>query len=1018
MIEFVTLGRPTIRRHGKEISGIAGHRQKLALLAYLALEGPVTRDRLLSVFWPDRDEERARHSLSQVLYALRRELGERYLRVEAESVGIVPDLWIVDVSRMEEAVAEGEWGTAVELYCGPFLHELVLPGAPEFEKWQTSVAARTARTVRKAFRHLVEDQVAVGDLVGALTTSSRWAAIDPLEDEAQHVYITLLARSGDRSSAIEHFETYRARLAEELGVEPLDGTIALVRRIRVGEIPEFRPLSPVEGEDDGAGAREQAAQGAKRGRPADLGALLSELRRRHVLHIGAAYLVVAWLAIQFANALVEGALLPDWVFRVVLFFLLVGFPFTVILAWAQEPATAAEAGTGSRLGWIRRTRGTYVLGLQGVLVLTLLVAWLAAERGLSRTAGLDPSRIVVFPFAVTPEGNEQVGEDIATLLGYALETTGGYRFVDGWYGTDELAAAGLRNLSERTATVTTRTLGAAYYVRGRVRLGTDSARIVVELHDIVGDSLVARAFSEGPTDAEWVQRESEQIARELLAAITLREDAREPGPRDSEKSAAMLQFTAGEREYRRARFRQALDYFRRAVELDSTYAPAALRGALAACWLREYDQAARLVEVALSRSAFLPPHRAHFASGLRDYLAGAADSAVTHFRQALEIAPEMWEAAARLGEVYAHLLPEAAPLDSLAEAAFLRVHEQVPDFFPVLFHLIEFAVRRGEAERADRYLRRLRKVDPDSTLLAAAELMVTCAKESPDMVDWATEARRRPTVVYEAAQSLGNAAFQAACARAGWTAILAHDTATDAGGFNRRFGALLGLQSLLVAEGRTGELLQLLDDHPEYPGSIAYLYILDLAAGADVEARAVAAGESLRPAPVDYEPAGLDLWFLGLLATARGDTARASAMADSLAALAARRGERVDRVMAASMEARVALLRGDTARALSLLQALKPTARPADVWTPWESLAGERMALAELLYAAGRYEEAIRVASTLDAPARPAADLIQLPASLALRLRAARRIGDAGLERRARDRLRTLGRDDLIGPDR
>src|SRR5688500_9632207 len=50
--------------------------RKLALLAYLALATrPLTRDRLAELFWGDRDDARARHSLREALSALRRALG-------------------------------------------------------------------------------------------------------------------------------------------------------------------------------------------------------------------------------------------------------------------------------------------------------------------------------------------------------------------------------------------------------------------------------------------------------------------------------------------------------------------------------------------------------------------------------------------------------------------------------------------------------------------------------------------------------------------------------------------------------------------------------------------------------------------------------------------------------------------------------------------------------------------------------------------------------------------------------
>jgi hypothetical protein len=100
---------------------------------------------------------------------------------------------------------------------------------------------------------------------------------------------------------------------------------------------------------------------------------------------------------------------------------------------------------------------------------------------------------------------------------------------------------------------------------------------------------------------------------------------------------------------------------------------------------------------------------------------------------------------------------------------------------------------------------------------------------------------------------------------------------------------------------------------------------------------------------------------------------------------------------------------------MKLLQELVPTTgRAALTWSPWESLGGERMLLAELRLARGEFAEAMRLARNFDAPA-PIPYLIYLPASLTLRLRAARSLGDAGEVRQVRARLVALGRPDPIG---
>jgi len=63
---------------------------------------------------------------------------------------------------------------------------------------------------------------------------------------------------------------------------------------------------------------------------------LNELKRRNVLRVGAAYVVVGWLLLQVSATLVPALLLPEWIQSGVAFFLIIGFPIALLLAWAYE----------------------------------------------------------------------------------------------------------------------------------------------------------------------------------------------------------------------------------------------------------------------------------------------------------------------------------------------------------------------------------------------------------------------------------------------------------------------------------------------------------------------------------------------------------------------------------------------------------------------------------------------------------------------------------------------------------
>jgi len=61
-----------------------------------------------------------------------------------------------------------------------------------------------------------------------------------------------------------------------------------------------------------------------------------ELRRRNVVRVGAAYLIVAWLVAQIVSVINEPLGLPGWFAPTVLVFLAIAFPVVLVVAWAFE----------------------------------------------------------------------------------------------------------------------------------------------------------------------------------------------------------------------------------------------------------------------------------------------------------------------------------------------------------------------------------------------------------------------------------------------------------------------------------------------------------------------------------------------------------------------------------------------------------------------------------------------------------------------------------------------------------
>src|SRR2546429_10009414 len=64
--------------------------------------------------------------------------------------------------------------------------------------------------------------------------------------------------------------------------------------------------------------------------------LFGELKRRNVYKVAVAYAVVAWLLVQVATQVFPFLEIPNWVVRLVIALVMIGFPIALVIAWAFE----------------------------------------------------------------------------------------------------------------------------------------------------------------------------------------------------------------------------------------------------------------------------------------------------------------------------------------------------------------------------------------------------------------------------------------------------------------------------------------------------------------------------------------------------------------------------------------------------------------------------------------------------------------------------------------------------------
>jgi DNA-binding SARP family transcriptional activator len=210
----------------------------LALLGYLAVAGgPVPRERLADLFWGDKPVQRGRANLSWTLHHLCASLPGCF---EADRYTIQfrqpPHCWsdIDAFAGLETQDDPDALAAAVDLYQGEFLEGLFLDRCPEFEVWLVGERERWRQRVACILEELVAHHDRCGERGHALRFARRLLALEPWREQTHRQVMRLLAQNGRRGAALAQYETCRRLLAEQLGVEPGEKTVALYLRIRDG----------------------------------------------------------------------------------------------------------------------------------------------------------------------------------------------------------------------------------------------------------------------------------------------------------------------------------------------------------------------------------------------------------------------------------------------------------------------------------------------------------------------------------------------------------------------------------------------------------------------------------------------------------------------------------------------------------------------------------------------------------------------------------------------------------------
>ena len=425
-----------------------------------------------------------------------------------------------------------------------------------------------------------------------------------------------------------------------------------------------------------------------------------EMKRRRVFRALIGYGIVAFAVLQVIEPIMHGLDLPEWVLKLTVVLLGLGFPFTLVLAWAFDI-------TEGRIERAGAPRGRLLVGLLvlGVLLAAPGVGWFFWRS--HRAVGEKPQEasVAVLPFADLSPAKDQdwMCDGIAEEILDALCSVTGLRVA---------ARSSSFQFKGKQADVRdmARVLGVSTLLEGSVRKAGDHLRVSARLVSGEGYEVWSDKFDRGVADAFAIQ---DEIARAVVAALRLRVAANSPrrGTQNAEAYELYLRGRQHQREHGAESIELARQLFKRAIALDASFAQAhaglADSDATLLQWLllpKDREPELRSEVLAESETALrLDPAQseAYVARANAMAMLGRTDEADQSFRRATELGPgsrDSWYWYARF-LFAAKRYPDAA-------RAYETTARLNPDDYDALNLLSMPYFRMGDKEKALDALRR------------------------------------------------------------------------------------------------------------------------------------------------------------------------------------------------------------------------------------------------------------------------------------------------------------------------
>ena len=194
------------------------------------------------LLWPESAAATARHSLEQLLHAMRKVLGETIFG-GVNPLFLNSEVVSSDVAEFERAISGSNWADAVALYDGPFSEWLLSRGSSRIRALDGDGTRASGRPIRRCL-------ASSGDRGRADARLRRRRSLvaptrrTPIRSAVARRWRSMraLAASGDRAAALQHARVYEALVMQELESAPDPSIAAYVAELRAAA--DVTPIAP------------------------------------------------------------------------------------------------------------------------------------------------------------------------------------------------------------------------------------------------------------------------------------------------------------------------------------------------------------------------------------------------------------------------------------------------------------------------------------------------------------------------------------------------------------------------------------------------------------------------------------------------------------------------------------------------------------------------------------------------------------------------------------------------------